>query len=238
MLVTTGDAVTLCLGDPVLKNMYNLHCHSLLSDGVLLPSEIARRYEDKGYKAIAITDHVDYTNIESTVKAILEFTEHWPKKSSIKLLSGVELTHLPLEHFRPLAKYARNRGIQVIVGHGETIVEPVLKGTNRAALEADIDILAHPGLISDADIKLAKKKGIFLELTSRSGHRDTNAYVAEHAIKLGAKLILNTDSHLPEDIISPEELAKIGLQAGLNPKEIDRIYQEVKRFITAKAQNS
>ena len=44
--------------------MYDLHTHSLLSDGELLPSELARRYEEKGYKAIAITDHVDFSNIK------------------------------------------------------------------------------------------------------------------------------------------------------------------------------
>ena len=129
--------------------MYNLHSHSLLSDGCLLPSEIAVRYMDKGYKAIAITDHVDYSNIEATIKATLEFCRHWPKNSSIKVLPGIELTHLPLEQFKPLAKYARNKGIKIIIAHGETVVEPVIKGTNRAALEADIDILAHPGLISE-----------------------------------------------------------------------------------------
>ena len=214
--------------------MYNLHCHSLLSDGVLLPSEIARRYEDKGYRAIAITDHADYSNIELVVRAMSEFTKHRQKNSLFKVLSGVELTHLPLEQFGPLAKYCRDQGIQVIVAHGETLVEPVLEGTNRAALEADIDILAHPGLISVGDAELAKEKGIFLELTSRSGHRDTNTHVAEQALKSGARLILNNDSHNPEDIISPAELSQVGLKAGLSQEEIDKIYQEVENFIKKK----
>jgi len=211
--------------------MYNLHCHTLLSDGALLASEIARRYQDKGYRAIAITDHADYSNIELVVTAAVEFTKHWQKNSSIKILSGVELTHLPLEQFRPLAKYCRRQGIQVIVAHGETLVEPVLKGTNRAALEAGIDILAHPGLISSEDAELAKKKGVFLELTSRSGHRDTNAHVAAEALKSGARLILNNDSHNPEDIITPAELIRVGLQAGLSQEEIDAVYRQVEKFI-------
>ncbi|MFA5362653.1 MAG: PHP domain-containing protein, partial [Candidatus Omnitrophota bacterium] len=42
--------------------MYNLHCHSLLSDGNLLPSEVAVRYLAQGFKTIAITDHADYSN--------------------------------------------------------------------------------------------------------------------------------------------------------------------------------
>ncbi|MDD4979995.1 MAG: histidinol phosphate phosphatase domain-containing protein [Candidatus Omnitrophica bacterium] len=214
--------------------MYNLHCHSLLSDGALLPSEVAVRYLSAGYKVIAITDHADYSNIDFVIDSILRFIQRWPRDSQLKILPGVELTHIPPIQFKPLAKYARSKGVKVIVGHGETLVEPVIKGTNRAALEADIDILAHPGLIADAEVKLAKKKGIFLEITSRKGHRDTNPHVVEQALKAGARLILDTDSHLPEDIISAEQLIKVGRYAGLSRKEIEHIYQDVKGFLKGK----
>ncbi|MFA5411692.1 MAG: histidinol phosphate phosphatase domain-containing protein, partial [Candidatus Omnitrophota bacterium] len=117
--------------------MYNLHCHSLLSDGVLLPAEIAVRYACLGYRVIAITDHIDYSNIDSVVRAVLNFTRHWPSNSKIRVLPGIEITHVPLKHFIPLAKYARNQGIKIIIGHGETPAEPVIQGTNHAALEAD-----------------------------------------------------------------------------------------------------
>ncbi len=211
--------------------MYNLHTHSLLSDGCLLPSELAVHFAAADYKVIAITDHVDYCNIDSTVRAILNFTKHWPKNSPIKVLPGVELTHLPLDQFKPLANYARRAGIKVIIGHGETPVEPVIIGTNRAALEADIDILAHPGRISDSDVKLAKRRGVFLEITSRSGHCQTNAFVAKQALKFGAKLILNLDAHRPEDIISPNELVKIGRLAGLTPAHISTIYKNLQPLL-------
>jgi len=207
--------------------MIDLHCHSLLSDGVLLPSEVAARYLAFGYKTIAITDHVDYSNIDIVADAILRFTRHWPKDGIITVLPGVELTHLPLSQFKPLAKYARKKGLKVIIGHGETVTEPVVKATNRACLEADIDILAHPGLISKEDVEFAKKRGIFLEITTRRGHRDTNSHVAELAIKAGAKLILNNDSHMPEDILPPKELRDFGLKVGLSESGIDCIYNEV-----------
>lgn len=214
--------------------MYNLHTHTLLSDGVLLPSEVAVRYLAAGYNTIAITDHADYSNIGSIVKSTVSFTRNWPSDCGIKVLPGIELTHLPPKQFKPLAKYARSKGIKIIVAHGETVCEPVIKGTNLAALEADIDILAHPGLISEGEIKLAKRKGIFLELTSRSGHSQTNKLVAGRALKLGARLILNNDSHAPEDIISPRQLVKVGINAGLSPKDIDRIYKELVTFIKKK----
>ncbi len=211
--------------------MYNLHTHSLLSDGALLPSEVAVRYLAAGYKVIAITDHVDYSNIDIVIPAILKFTRNWPKDSPLKILPGVELTHLPLGQFSSMVKYCRKKGIKIIVGHGETTAEPVFQGTNRAALEADIDILAHPGYISDDDVKLAKKRGIFLEITSRKGHNATNSLVAKKALKFGAKLILSHDSHEPEDIISPEQLKKVGLKAGLSVTQVANIYKDITKFL-------
>jgi histidinol phosphatase-like PHP family hydrolase len=214
--------------------MYNLHAHTFLSDGNLLPSEVAVRYQDKGYKIIAITDHADYSNIKQVAKSVVEFCRRWPKDSGIKVLPGVELTHLPPEQFKPLAALARKEGIKIIIAHGETPVEPVAKNTNHLALMADIDILAHPGLISDADVMLAKDRGIFLEVTSRKGHNQANTHVINQARKFGAKLILDTDSHAPQDIISPAELMRAGLGCGLTQSEIDKIYADVKVFLTKK----
>jgi histidinol phosphatase-like PHP family hydrolase len=211
--------------------MYDLHIHSLLSDGPLLPSEIARRYEEKGYKIIAITDHCDYSNIKSNTFAIVEFCRRWPKNSSIKVLPGIELTHIPLEQFQPLTKYARKTGIKIIIGHGETPVEPVTKGTNRAALLSDINILAHPGNITRDDCLLAKERGVFLELTSRRGHMQTNAHVAKMAKETQGSLIINNDAHAPADIIEIEALKQIGLSAGLGESETNQIYTKIGNFL-------
>ena len=214
--------------------MYNLHAHTFLSDGELLPSEVVVRYQDKGYKIIAITDHADYSNIKLIARAIAEFCRRWPKDSSIKILPGIELTHVPVQQFKPLTALARKEGIKIIIAHGETPVEPVSNNTNHFALLSDIDILAHPGLITDADTKLASERGIFLEITSRHGHRQTNAHVINQARKFGAKLILNNDSHTAEDIIDVAQLKKVGLDSGLTQEEIDAIYENVKIFLTQK----
>ncbi|MCU0665899.1 MAG: histidinol phosphate phosphatase domain-containing protein [Candidatus Omnitrophica bacterium] len=191
--------------------MVNLHSHSLLSDGCLLPSELAIRHQAKGYKLLAITDHVDTSNIDFVVGSILKFSNKWPHSGGITVLPGVELTHIPPSQFKPLVKYARKAGIKVIIGHGETPNEPVVKGTNRAAIEAGVDILAHPGLITDEDILLAIKRGVLLEITSRRGHNQANPHVAERGLALGAKFALNMDCHHPDDILAPEELNQIGL---------------------------
>lgn len=214
--------------------MFDLHTHTLLSDGVLLASELAVRYMAAGYKIIAICDHADYSNIENITDSILNFTRNWPIDSPIKVLPGVELTHLPLQQFRPLAKFARSKGIKIIVAHGQTPAEPVIQGTNRAALEADIDILAHPGLISDDDVRLAKEKGVFLEITARIGHRDTNNHVAARALELGARMIIETDCHSPEDILTTEQLKEVAFKAGISIDKTEMIFLDVQRFLKAK----
>ncbi len=214
--------------------MYNLHCHSLLSDGCLLPTEVAMRYASAGFEVIAITDHVDYSNIKAVIPAILNFTRHWPKNSPIQVLAGIELTHLPPRQFKPLARYARKKGIKVIVAHGESPAEPVIEGTNHAALESDIDILAHPGNITEEDVKLARDKGIFLEITTRRGHRAGNYHVAHLAMRYGAKLILGTDSHDPEDIISYSEMKRNALKNGISGQQVEIILHDVREFLRRK----
>ena len=55
--------------------MIDLHTHSLFSDGVLLPAELVRRAEHRGYRVIAITDHVDQSNLDFVVPRISEIAK-------------------------------------------------------------------------------------------------------------------------------------------------------------------
>lgn len=202
--------------------MIDLHTHSLFSDGCLLPSELARRAAVKGVRYLAITDHVDPSNLEFVLprvkEACREINRHW----SIRVLAGVELTHLPPEIIGELAARARQLGAQIIVVHGETLVEPVPSGTNRAALQADVDILAHPGLLTEEEARLARERGILLEISGRSGHCYANGHVAALARKLGAEVILDTDSHTPGDLMDRQQAERILLGAGLGPVEVQR----------------
>jgi putative hydrolase len=184
--------------------MIDLHTHSLLSDGALLPSELARRALVNGVKTIAITDHVDHSNIEEVLKGLVRVSAVLTRYWDIFVIPGVEITHVPLEAFGELVREARKNGAKVVVGHGESPVEPVIPGTNRAAIEAGVDILAHPGNITEEDARLAAEKGVYLEITARKGHSGGNKHVFDMGKKTGAKLVLNTDSHSPEDILTRE----------------------------------
>ncbi|MEA1900422.1 MAG: histidinol phosphate phosphatase domain-containing protein [Thermodesulfobacteriota bacterium] len=211
--------------------MIDLHTHTVFSDGVLIPSELVRRAEFVGLKAIGITDHGDFSNIDFIVPRIVAIAEKLNGVLSIKIVPGIEITHVPPGLISDAAKNARSLGAKVIIVHGETIVEPVAPGTNNAAIEADIDILAHPGLISEEEVFKAKENGIFLEISARKGHSLTNGHVAKLARKTGAKLVINTDAHAPEDLIDEKMAKKIVYGAGLTENDYDIMQKNASLFI-------
>lgn len=205
--------------------MIDLHTHSIFSDGELVPSELARRAVFRGYRAVAITDHADHSNFDFIIPRIIEVCGRISAHGSIVALPGIEITHVAPSDIGNLAEDARGLGAKIIVVHGETVVEPVIPGTNRAALEAPIDILAHPGLITEEEVKLAAENSVFLEISTRKGHSLTNGHVAMLARKCGAKLVLNTDSHSPDDLTDRDMARIIAAGAGLNDDEIDVMFK-------------
>ena len=128
--------------------MIDLHTHTFLSDGVLLPSELIQRARKKGYTAIALTDHADISNIDFVIAALKRVCADTNKAyNDIICLPGVEITHVAPVLVKGLVKRARKAGAKIVVFHGETVCEPVEPGSNRAAILAGVDILAHPGRI-------------------------------------------------------------------------------------------
>jgi histidinol phosphatase-like PHP family hydrolase len=211
--------------------MIDLHTHSFLSDGVLIPSELVRRARVVGYKAMAITDHADESNIEAVLKQLTKVARQLNTDKTFSLLPGVELTHIPVAHIPLMVKKARALGARVVVGHGETLVEPVEAGTNAAFVKAGVDILAHPGLVTDEVAKAAAKKSVHFEITARGGHSLSNGHVAATAKRHNVKMVLNTDSHSPGDLITDEKALKVALGAGLNEEDFRRIQENAKAFV-------
>jgi len=211
--------------------MIDLHTHCFFSDGELVPAEHLRRVEVLGYEAIAITDHVDSSNLDFILPRIIKVAADLNQYSQTKLLPGVELTHVPPAMVGELTDQARSLGAKVVVAHGETVVEPVKKGTNKAALEAGVDVLAHPGFITMDEALLAAEKGIFLELTGRKGHCLTNGHVAKMAMAAGAKMAVNADAHGPADFLDAEMAEIVASGAGLSSERYQVIRQDMSDFV-------
>jgi histidinol phosphatase-like PHP family hydrolase len=191
------------------------HTHTILSDGVLLPSELIRRAYVADHEAIALTDHVDFSNIDSVIRSTKRAAEG---SSGIEVIVGAEITHVVPEKIPKLVQKAKALGAQLIIVHGETFVEPVAPGTNKAAAAlADVNIIAHPGFISLEDAELARQNGIYLELTARCGHNITNGHVA----RIATKIVVNTDCHGTE-LIGAAEAMRIAQGAGLKEEAAER----------------
>lgn len=203
--------------------MIDLHTHSLFSDGELLPSELARRAEQRGCRYVGISDHVDSSNLDSVAPRIAAVAAENNGHTRIVMVPGVELTHVPPPLFASLTRRARELGAAYVVAHGESPVEPVAPGTNRAAIEAGVDILAHPGLITEEEAALAAERGVLLEITARKGHSLTNGHVARMARAAGASLVLNTDAHAPGDLIDLDFARIVARGAGLDDEEFERM---------------
>lgn len=200
--------------------MIDLHTHSIFSDGELVPAELAQRAYAAGYTTLAITDHADHSNLDFIIPRIIKVCLKITEKGNILVLPGIELTHIDPRDIAGLATEARKLGAKIVVMHGETVVEPVPSGTNLAAIKAGVDILAHPGLITAEEVRLAAQKGVYLEITTRKGHSFSNGHVAQIAGKYKAKLVLDNDAHAPSDFVGRVMAINIARGAGLTEKEI------------------
>ena len=203
--------------------MYDLHTHSTFSDGELIPVELIRRMSVAGYTTVAITDHVDNSTISSVLSAIPLVRES-AEQYGIRLLCGVEITHVPPAMIATMAKRAKAEGAEIVVVHGETPVEPVAPGTNHAACACkDVDVLAHPGLVTPDDATLAAKNSIALEITARGGHNRTNGHVALVAKKAGCQIVVDSDAHAPHDIMDERARKLVARGAGLTESECKKV---------------
>jgi len=211
--------------------MIDLHTHSIFSDGELVPSELAQRACAAGYSTIAITDHADHSNIDFIIPRIIRVCEIITAKGNIQVLPGLELTHVDPADIATLVSEARKLGAQILIVHGETLTEPVPPGTNLAAIQAGADILAHPGLVTEEEVRLAASKGVYVEITTRRGHSLTNGHVASMARKCGALLVLNNDTHAPGDFVGPQMAANIARGAGMSEEEVNAMFNNSKNLI-------
>lgn len=214
--------------------MIDLHTHTLFSDGELLPSELVRRAEVKGYRVIALTDHVDSSNIDFVLPRIIKVCKVLNRFWKIRAIPGVEITHVPVQEIKSLVKFARKNGAKIIVVHGETVAEPVIQGTNRAAIEAGCDIVAHPGLITKSDVELAKARGVYLEITTRKTHSKTNKRLFKMAKALGAKLVLNNDTHSETSLKTRAQAIAILRGLGMTQPDINQIFKNSEDIVRNK----
>jgi putative hydrolase len=215
--------------------VYDFHTHTTLSDGDLSPMEMVRRAVVAGYTAIALTDHASVGDMQRIVPEVVEVCRLAWKYWQITAIPGIELTHCPAKAIPQLAESAKQLGAWIVVVHGETIVEPVEKGTNLSAVKCPfVDILAHPGFLTSEEAALAARNGVYIEITARKGHSLTNGYVAQTALKAGAVMLLDSDAHTDSDLLSDDFAQAVLKGAGLDEKQVALILQKNPQILVKK----
>ena len=215
--------------------VFDFHTHTSLSDGDTSPIEMIRRAVVKGYSAIALTDHASAGDMERIIPEIIKVCEMARNYWKILAIPGIELTHVPAQAIPEVARKAKELGAWVVVVHGETIVEPVEKGTNLAAISSPhVDILAHPGLLTHEEARLAADNGKFLEISSRKGHSLTNGHVARLAQMAGARMIVDSDGHTGDDLLTDTFAAAVIQGAGVEPSVCQQVLSENPKLLVEK----
>lgn len=209
------------------SGVHDFHTHTFYSDGALSPMEQVRRAVVRGYGVIGLTDHTGVGGVGALLAALRADRDiiegYWP----ITVIVGVELTHVPAEAIADAAAHARREGAEIVVVHGETPVEPVPEGTNRAAIESGlVDVLAHPGFISAAEMRAAVERDVFIEISARRGHSLTNGHVARLALEQGALLIVNSDAHEPSDLLTSDFQRRVAVGAGIPEQSLASVLYE------------
>ena len=215
--------------------LFDFHTHTTLSDGVLLPMELIRRAAVNGYTALGIADHTSASTMRRVIEEAARDCELAARYWGFQALPGVELTHVPPEAIPELAAEARRNGASHVVVHGESPVEPVVPGTNLAAVCCpEVDILAHPGLLQPEEAAAAAEHAVFLELTAKEGHSLGNGRVWRIAQAAGASCLLNSDTHLPSHLLTEAFARTVVLNAGV-PEEalVEVLVQNPQRLLAA-----
>lgn len=216
---------------------YEFHSHTFLSDGELGPIEHIRRAHVAGHNAIALTDHVGAHGLERVVPLLAKECEAAAQDWKIVALPGVEITHVAPRRIPEIAKRARRLGAKVVVVHGETTSEPVVKGTNAAAAACgDVDILAHPGFLTPKEAAAAVEHGVFLEITAKRAHAYTNGHVARLIERLEAPYLVNGDVHAPDQFVTEAAARTVALGAGLSKPWVDKGLRDFPRQLLKRRQ--
>ena len=212
--------------------VYDFQTQSFLSDGGLSPLELIRRAHHNGYEAIAITDHAGLGGLAPLLDRLSEDCRVAREEWGILAFPGVELTHLPPNRIAEAAARSRDAGAILILVHGETPVEPVLPGTNHATvLCPDVDVLGHPGMLTEEDAALAAQSAVYLELSCRRGHSLANGHVAAVAQRASAPLLVNSDAHQPEDLLTVDRAWLTARGAGLDEQSSRVVLQDNPRSL-------
>lgn len=199
----------------------DLHAHTNVTDGVNTLEEMAAAARARGYAYLGISDHspslrvtggLSEENLRIHVAHIRKFSERSP---DLRLLAGTECDILAdgtLDYPDDVLKDL-DYVIASIHSSFRMSEEQMTKRVVRAMENAHMDILAHPtarkigqrepiNLDMERIMDVAADTGTVLEMNAYPDRTDLNSAHARLAKERGVKLVVDTDSHSTEQLLS------------------------------------
>jgi len=208
------------------RDRYDFHSHTFLTDGTASATDMWREADKLHHKALAVTDHVALDDPKPLLDRLRREATAW-EGEDLTTLVGVEVTMVAPSKIPDVVRAARRAGAEIVIVHGETPANPVPPGTNRAAVSLnDVDILAHPGFLTTEEAELAKAHDVILELTARSLHMVTNGHVARTALEVGNDLVVDSDAHATDELVTAGLARQVARGAGVPESAVARVLRE------------
>lgn len=215
---------------------FDFHAHTYLTDGRASATDMWSEAIVRGHRLLAITDHVALEDPRPLLDRLRSEARAF-EEGPLLTLVGVELTMVPPRKIAGAARAARTSGAQVVIVHGETLANAVPPGTNRAAVECGlVDVLAHPGFITEEEAELARAHEMALEISGRSLHNATNGHVAKVALAARADLVVDSDAHNTDQLLTYTVAEQVARGAGLTVGEAQRALEEAPARLLRKCQ--
>jgi histidinol phosphatase-like PHP family hydrolase len=209
------------------RGLYDLHVHSDISDGRLTALEMAIQAQARHYSVLGFAEHVGIGNIPRVVEALTAACATIRQRYGLAAVPGVEITRMPRLAIADVARRCKQAGAVLVTVHGESPGDQPQPGVNLAAIEApDVDILAHPGLLSDEEGRRAAATSTYLELSGGAWHAVANPWVARIALNCGAALLLGSDAHDAETLMTVERADAAVRALGLGAQMVQEITQD------------
>lgn len=161
-----------------------------------------------GFIAVGLVVRADQATLPVLLPGLADMVKNASLYAGIEAFAGVELIHVPPALLPDAVAKARELGAALVLGHGEGIpcsaTDTAERGGNLAAIEAGVDILAHPGLITAEDAARAAERGVLLELSLAPRHSLANGHVALMAARHGCGVIIGGNFGKAADFVSPQ----------------------------------
>jgi DNA polymerase (family 10) len=197
----------------------DLHMHTTASDGANTIEEMAERCKQLGYEYLGIADHSKAVTIANGLdekrlaKQLKDIDKANDRIKGIRILRSIEVDILGDGSLDLADKVLADCDIVIAAVHFRQKMAPE-EMTNRilrAIENPHVDVLAHPTgrLLLERDafsfdlekvFASARDAGVFLEVSAHPARLDLKDTHCMLAREIGAKVIINTDSHHQDEL--------------------------------------